>query len=81
MDSKTFIVIIIMFFSVPFKFLNVIVSFLKFVFLSVQLNWPYARIDKLHPPVTWLQCLTRVEISDLYDNAIFLRIVKNLPII
>ena len=81
MDSKTFIVISIMFFSVPFKFLNVIVSFLKFVFLSVQLNWPYARIDKLHPPVTWLQCLTRVEISDLFDNAIFLLIMKKLPII
>ena len=31
--------------------------------------------------VTWLQCPTRAEIREFYDNAIFLRIVKNLPII
>ena len=41
----------------------------------------YARIDKLRPPVTCLQCPTRAEISDLYVNAIFMRIVKKLPII
>ena len=28
----------------------------------------------------WLQCPTQAEISDLYDNAIFLRILENLPI-
>ena len=39
----------------------------------------YARIDKLRPPVTWLQCPTRAEISEV--NAIFMRIVKKLPII
>ena len=33
----------------------------------------------LTPPVTWLQCPTRAVISDLHDNAIFLRIVKKLP--
>ena len=47
--------------------------------LILSINWPYARIDKLRPPG---HMVTKSDTSsNLYNNAIFLRIVKKLPII
>ena len=49
---------------------------LHYMVTSLELT---LRQNRIAPPTCHIQCPTQAVISDLYDNAIFLRIVKKLP--